>query len=79
MKSILIKQLPRRRVVVRLTAVTFLMLLALIPLSPACLESMAASFMSLLFCQYLKVGVPRTVGAWDPVRLHEQHVVEEDL
>ena len=41
------RQVGKGRVGLGLTGVTFLMLLALMPLSPACLESIAASLIKL--------------------------------
>jgi hypothetical protein len=60
-----------------LTAVTFLTLRAVMPRSPPCLASMAASFMRLGEYQCM---VARFRNGWQrSLRLHEEHVVQKHL
>lgn len=61
-----------------LTPVAFLTLLAVMPLSPACLDSIPASFTSLLIISAIGI-VRRVIGTCMCARLHEDDVVEEHL
>lgn len=69
--------LPLRKVA-GLTPVAFLTLLAVMPFSPACLDSIPASFTSLLIISAIGI-VRRVIGTCICARLHEDDVVEEHL